>query len=131
MTRDERSPSRILLRARAAAAAALATAASVLVWPATSGCADCLDELPSGSYKASCTSCQVDCTLLSCVCDGRSSELDLSSCEAGTEVWNDHGTLKCGSGGASCIKNDNACGPSDAFVAACCSGYCGPTGTCK
>lgn len=30
-----------------------------------------------------------------------------------------------------CIPNDNACGPSDTYVAACCSGYCGETGTCK
>jgi hypothetical protein len=30
-----------------------------------------------------------------------------------------------------CIPNGNACGPSDSYVDACCSGYCGETGTCR
>lgn len=31
----------------------------------------------------------------------------------------------------SCIPNGNACGPSNTYVDACCSGFCGETGTCK
>ncbi len=32
---------------------------------------------------------------------------------------------------ARCIANGNACGPSGRPVAACCSGFCGDTGTCR
>jgi hypothetical protein len=100
------------------------------------GCddANCRDSLPSGSYAETCKDCSIDCTILSCRCgNGRGSfletELDISECDPKNDISNYLGALECS--GPSCIRNGNACGPSDTFVSACCSEYCGPNGTCE
>ena len=103
---------------------------------AASGCGEdgkgCAEDMPSGSFAASCEGCKMEGTVLSCRCSDGSAlhdtELDTCSCEH-DDVYNDHGSLKCGDG--SCIPDGNGCARSSTPDDGCCSGYCGANGTCE
>lgn len=106
-----------------------------------SACGDgddgCTETLPTGSYEDSCSDCTMDGTTVSCMCGNGSQDveasLDTCNCNAGDEVWNNHGTLECTapSSGDSCKKSGRYCGKSNTNTDECCSGRCGDGATCE